>query len=67
MGMRYTPDDDQAILEAFKPRAERIARVARELGRTPGAVARRYYRLIAPHRGEPDVAGSRDIGGNRTH
>ena len=44
---RYTRRDDQAIIEAFEPKAARIERTARELGRTRVAIARRYY-LPAP-------------------
>ena len=57
---RYTRHDDQAILEAFEPQGARIERTARELGRTPGAIARRYHRLLAAHRGDPNVTRPRD-------
>ena len=57
---RYTRHDDQAILEAFEPRNSRIERTARQLGRTPAAIARRYYRILAPHRGAPNVTRPRD-------
>ena len=57
---RYTRHDDQVILEAFEPQGARIERTARELGRTPGAIARRYYRLLAAHRGDANVTRSRD-------
>ena len=57
---RYTRHDDQVILEAFEPQGARIERTARELGRTPGAIARRYHRLLAQHRGEANVTRPRD-------
>ena len=44
-GRPYSHQDDLAIIEAFTPRAQRIEAVARNLGRTPAAVTRRYYRL----------------------
>ena len=56
---RYTRHEDQVILEAFEPQGARIERTARELGRTPAAIARRYYRLLAAHRGDPSVTRSR--------
>ena len=60
-GRLYSHQDDLAIIEAFRPRAERIDTVARDLGRTPAAVTRRYYRLLAEHAGpDSDTTGSRD-------
>ena len=60
-GRPYSHQDDLAIIGAFTPRAERIEAVARDLGRTPAAVTRRYYRLLAEH-ASPDsnVTGSPD-------
>ena len=58
---RHSRPDDQAILEAFEPRAPRMERTATALGRTPSAIERRYYRLLAPHRGERSVTGTHDI------
>ena len=53
----YSHQDDLAIIEAFTPRAQRIEAVARNLGRTPAAVTRRYYRLLA-EQPEPDSNGT---------
>ena len=60
-GRPYSQQDDFAIIEAFTPRAERIEAIARDLGRTPAAVTRRYYRLLA-ERASPNsiVTGPRD-------
>ena len=60
-GRPYSHQDDLAIIEAFTPRAERIEAVAHDLGRTPAAVTKRYYRLLSEH-ASPDanVTGSRD-------
>lgn len=57
---RYTRHDDQVILEAFEPQGARIERTARELGRTPAAIARRYHRLLAAHRSDPNVTRPRN-------
>ena len=48
-GRPYSRHDDLAIIEACMPKAQRVENVARDLGRTPGAVTRRYYRLLAEH------------------
>ena len=47
------PQGGDGNAEAFTPRAERIEAVAHDLVRTPAAVTRRYYRLLALHRAEP--------------
>ena len=60
-GRPYSHQDDLAIIEAFTPRAERIEAVARDLGRTPAAVTKRYYRLLAEHTSpDSNITGPRD-------
>jgi len=46
-GRLYSHQDDIAIIKAFTLQGERIEAIARDLGRTPAAVVRRYYRLSA--------------------
>ena len=43
----YRPAEDALIVEACLPRAERLRRLAGELGRTPDALAKRGARVIA--------------------
>ena len=58
-GRPYSHQDDLAIIKAFTLRAERVEAIARDLGRTPAAVARRYYRLLAePASPDSNVTGS---------
>ena len=53
-GPRYTPAEDERIRDAFTPRPERIREAAAALGRSEGAIRRRWQRLT---RGEGGVGG----------
>ena len=61
-GRPYSHQDDLAIIEAFTPRAERVETVARNLDRTPAAVTKRYYRLLAEH-----ASADSNVTGNCNH
>ena len=47
----YSQSEDRKIIEMLEPRRKRIARLAKRLGRTEGAVVTRYARLRAQGKG----------------
>ena len=43
----YRPAEDRLIVDACRPRTEQLRRLAGDLGRTPGALAKRGARIVS--------------------
>ena len=60
-GRRYEEREDLAIVRQLQPRRLQLQRLAALLGRTPGAIDRRYVRLMELY-GSPDEFFAQDRG-----